>query len=131
MSPQPRVPVVAVGVTRRVAVSVGATVFADTPYDMVAVLDWTESPKELQYSPANLAVVLNALQPRPRALIAGNAVPEELMPELSAVWDEYARRHEIEGAFVGLSRIVGWQPGPPPQEVSDELMRKLKEIFGV
>jgi hypothetical protein len=120
--------VVMVGVTRDTALATGDTFFANTPYTVAAALDFTESPAPYQHSPTNLAVVLNTLNPRPRALITGTAVPDDLLPAIDQVWSEYVQRWQIDGVWVALSKTHA-SAGLPPPGTGEEMMRQLKEKF--
>lgn len=123
------IPVVMIGITRDTALATGDTFFQSTPYNVAAALDCTESPVQCQYSPANLAVVLNALHPRPRALITGTAVQDDLLPSIEQAWKDYVEGWGIDGVWVALSKTHP-STGPPPPGTGEELMRQLDEKFG-
>ncbi|KAH6651789.1 hypothetical protein BKA67DRAFT_537645 [Truncatella angustata] len=126
---QPKhIPVVVVGITRDTALAVGKTFFVDTPYFVSAALDLTESPAPFQYSPANLAVVLNALHPRPRALVTGTAVPDDMLHGIVQVWNDYVANWKVDGVWVALSKTHP-STGPPPPGTGEEMMKQLGEKF--
>ena len=86
MSQSESILAIIIGVHRKTALDT-ANAFEGTPYQIVAVLDITESPSQYQYSQQNLGAVLYALHPRPRILITGTAVAR-IVPEAKAIWDE-------------------------------------------
>ena len=96
-----KISIVTIGVHRSTAEAV-QNLFEDTPYELVAILDTTESPKPYRYSPQNLGVTLHALFPRPRALVTGNAVGA-LLPEIDPVWEEYVNGTGVDGIWVAVS----------------------------
>ncbi|KAK9417424.1 hypothetical protein SUNI508_08784 [Seiridium unicorne] len=126
---QNHIPVVVIGVTRGTALATGDAFFVNTPYIVAAALDFTESPDPYQYSPTNLAIVLNCLHPRPRVLVTGTAVPDDLLPAIDQAWTEYVNRWKVDGAWVALSKTHP-SAGPPPPGTGEELMKQLKEKFG-
>lgn len=85
--------IVVIGYHRSVIEEGMVQAFADTPtFNISAILDLEESPHSLQYSPQNLAVVLNALHPRPRVLITGTAILDEMLPEIESTWSKYVKQ---------------------------------------
>ena len=101
MSTSDKISIVTIGVHRTTAEGV-QNLFDGTPYELVAILDTTESPKPYRYSPQNLGVTLHALVPRPRALVTGNAVGA-LLPEIEPVWEEYLNGTGVDGLWVAVS----------------------------
>lgn len=94
------IPVVALGVYRSVAASVDSTIFAQhSPprYQISAILDLTGSPPQYRYSAHNFAVVLRALQPRPRVFISGLAISEDIAKEAGDVWRTFVAEIGAEG----------------------------------
>jgi hypothetical protein len=128
-TPASNISVVVVGVTRATALATGDAFFVGKPYVVAAALDFTESPVPCQYSPTNLAVVLNALHPRPRALITGTAVPDELLPPIEQVWSSYLETCKVDGVWVALSKTHP-STGPPPPGTGEEMTKQLREKFG-
>jgi hypothetical protein len=124
-----RIPIVIIGITRDTATRTAETFFVGTPYRLNAILDETESPEEYQYSAANLGIVLNALHPRPRALVTGTAIPDVLLPEISKAWEAFLENWGVDGVWVALSKTHA-STGPPPPGTGEEMMRQLNEKFG-
>ena len=90
-APHCHVPLVAIGVNRSVA-SVTSDALKNlnrSNYPLVACLDMNESPKEYQFSAHNLGVVLHAIYPRPKGLITGTAVSDEMLEQIRVVWENY------------------------------------------
>ncbi|KAI0127588.1 hypothetical protein BJ170DRAFT_626076 [Xylariales sp. AK1849] len=128
--PGKQISVVLVGVTRDTATNTADTYFGGTPYQLSAALDQTESPEEYQYSVINLSIVLNAVYPHPQVLITGTAIPDDLLPGIHEAWEAYVRKWHIDGVWVALSKTHP-STGPPPPGTGEEMMRQLKEKFGV
>lgn len=103
-----QVSVVVIGVSRTIGLDLISPLFNDTPYNIVAVLDLVTSPEAYRYTPLNLGVVLNALHPRPRALVAGTAVDPKILPELENVWRDFqnGEMQEIHENEISGSAIV-------------------------
>ncbi|KAK4542050.1 hypothetical protein LTR36_007081 [Oleoguttula mirabilis] len=133
-SPQdrPPIPVVLVGITRHTALSTSSIVVG-TPYHAVAALDLTESPPAYHFSSQNLGVVLHTLYPRPRAVITGTGVSEEVMAAVGEAWKEYSEgvleKEGLKGEWVALSEWYADENKPPPPGLDKELIRRLDEAF--
>lgn len=91
--------VVALGVYRNVAVSID-TLFSNTPYQIVAVVDLSNKIEAFRYTPHNLGVVLHCLQPRPKVFITGAAVSEAVTNESIRVWEEYVKTTGVKQTLV-------------------------------
>lgn len=90
-APHCYVPIVAIGVNRGTALAVSDALKAldRSNYPLVACLDMHESPEEYQFSAHNLGAVLHALHPRPKGLITGTAVGDEMLEQINVVWQKY------------------------------------------
>jgi hypothetical protein len=86
----PKIYIVVVAAHRTLGYNLMAPLFERTPYSISAVLDFKSSPKPFQYDSHNLGVVLNALVPRPRALVIGNNVDLRIVDEVEPIWERYA-----------------------------------------
>lgn len=126
---QPAIHAVAIGINRSVAETT-VELFRGTPYVVAAVLDKAESPEALQYSPHNLAVVLNALYPRPRILVTGTAVPDDMLPAVEEAWSEYVERWQVDdGLWVAMSKKFPDPWAPPPPGAMEDLLETLNQKF--
>lgn len=119
---------VGIGINRSTAEKTVA-LFDGTPYEIAAILDKAESPEALQYSSHNLAVVLNALYPRPRILVTGTALPEDMLPGIEEVWSDYARRWQVDGIWVAMSKRFPDPWAPPPPGAMEDMMETLNRKF--
>lgn len=119
---------VAIGIGRATAEKTDIF-FTNTPYKLVAIMDKTESPEALQYTPQNLAVVLNALFPRPRILITGTAIPDDLLPDIESVWDAYVKQWGVDGLWVAMSKTHPSPGTPPPPGSIEHTMATLNNKF--
>ena len=85
--------VVSTGIHRLPMIN-AAFVEHQTPYRVVAFLDFDQTPPANQYSAHNLAVLLYNLHPRPKAVLTGTAVlcmegQEGIVEEVREVLEEY------------------------------------------
>ncbi|ROW04632.1 hypothetical protein VPNG_07408 [Cytospora leucostoma] len=103
--------------------------FKDTPYKVVAVLDQTESQEGLQYRPQNLAVLLNSLYPRPRVLVTGTSLPDNLLKDLGIIWNSYVKRWGVDAIWVATSKTHQGSSGPSSQEALEHVREALDEKF--
>ncbi|KAJ4391260.1 hypothetical protein N0V93_004877 [Gnomoniopsis smithogilvyi] len=130
MDTQNPIHVVAIGYHRGVLEMGMVQAFANAPcFKLVAILDLEESPLSLQYTPQNLAVVLNALYPRPRVLITGTAILDEMLPQIESVWNDYATRHEVDGLYLAMSKTHPSPGAPPPPGAIEYAIATLNEKF--
>lgn len=107
-----------------------AQAFADIPqFKLSAILDLEESPLSLQYTPQNLAVVLNALHPRPRVLITGTAILDEMLPEIESTWADYVERWGLDGLYMAMSKTHPSPGAPPPPGAMEYAIKTLKDKF--
>ena len=151
--PHCRLSVVVIGVHRLDALGAAAALDPLRPnYRVVSCLDYTESPEPLRFSPHNLAVVLNSLHPRPKALVTGTAVSNATLKEIEPIWKRHVREAiELENLggsrwvqvdffqlilgrvqltlFSKLSKWHATPDGPPPEGTVEELVRQLDETF--
>lgn len=97
-APHCHVPLVAIGVNRDIALAVESALKSlnRSNYPLVACLDMHDSPIEYQYSPHNLSTVLRASHPRPKGLITGTAVTDEVLKEIEQVWEAYVESVIVE-----------------------------------
>ena len=93
------IPIVALGVYREVAAKMDP-LLAPTPFRMTAILDLTQDPPSVRYSPQNLLTVLYNLHPRPKVFITGAAISQSMTAESIAVWEGYVRESRVEETFV-------------------------------
>lgn len=91
--------IVALGVYRHVAATL-STPFLNTPYQLAAILDLMSQPVAFTYSAHNLGVVLHTLEPRPKVLITGLAIQQDMTREAIEVFDKYAKVLEVPGTLV-------------------------------
>lgn len=103
----PTIPLITIGITRAVAISVSKAL-SGTPYYVAAALDQTESPAPYQFTAHNLVLILHALHPRPRAIVTGTAVDEEVMAAVEGAWEEYRKgvletEQDSRGVWVAVS----------------------------
>ena len=109
-----RISIVVIAAHRTLGYKLMAPLFENTPYSISAFLDFKMSPEPYRYTPHNLGVVLNALLPRPRALVIGNNVDVKIVNEVELVWKDYVKSHlqEDEGNDANNKNVlvpVSWQ----------------------
>lgn len=123
-------PIYAVGIgIHRCEAEKTVDLFNDTPYEIAAILDKAESPEALQYSPHNLAAVLNALYPRPRILVTGTALPDDMLPAIEKAWNDYVKRWQVDGLWVAMSKKFPDPWAPPPPGAMEHMMETLNQKF--
>lgn len=103
--------------------------FKGTPYKVAAVLDQAESQEGLRYRPQNLAVLLNALYPRPRVLITGTSLPDNILKDLGIIWNSYVKRWGVDAIWVATSKTHQSSSGPSSQEALEHVRKALDEKF--
>lgn len=130
MDDQDHIYIVAIGYHRSFIEQGMAQAFKDTPiFKISAILDLEESPHSLQYSPQNLAVVLNALHPRPRVLITGTAILDEMLPGIESTWSNYIKQWTVDGLWLAMSKTHPSPGAPPPPGAMEHVMTILQEKF--
>lgn len=127
---QDTIHIVAIGYHRSFIETGMVQAFADTPiFQISAILDLEESPNPLQYSPQNLAVVLNALHPRPQILITGTAILDEMLPGIESTWSGYVKQWAVDGLWLAMSKTHPSPGAPPPPGAMEHVMATLQEKF--
>lgn len=129
MDIQAPIHVVGIGYHRAVLEEGMVQALVDTPFKLIAVLDLEESPLTLQYSPQNLAVVLNALYPRPQVLITGTAILDEMLPGIELAWNQYVKQWKIDGLWLALSKTHPSPGAPPPPGTMEYAIATLNKRF--
>ena len=118
----------------RFATEVLTPFFHGTRFTCSAILDLST------LSPANLALVLRVLKSRPRCLIVGEAMSEEIKEQAKEVWEEYVGECRVDGgggvvrqlSIEGKKRVVEERDGEE-DEVSigpGEFLEVMERYFG-
>ncbi|KAL9608914.1 MAG: hypothetical protein Q9167_006270 [Letrouitia subvulpina] len=71
-----------------------------THFYAIAIMDLTQEPESVRYSPSNMKTVLFNLHPRPKVFITGAAISPEITQESIAVWDEYVQQTRRDDTLV-------------------------------
>ena len=93
------IPIVALGEHRAIASSMDP-LFAGTLYRPAAIMDLNQEPESVRYSAQNLTVVLYNLHPRPKVIIIGSALSQEIAVESTAVWNSYVDKVKEEDTLL-------------------------------